>query len=197
MGHISPHTDPFTHFNAWYDQAKSDTSLDAEAMALATADTQAKPAVRMVYFRGLSAEQQIKFYSNYNSRKGRELAANSQAALLFYWHHLNRQIRIEGKVRRMASEQSAAYFASRPLPSQVSSYLSQQSCRIKSYEDFEQEFAAKLAATQSPLACPPHWGGYLLTPDRFEFYRGHPHRLNERLVYERRGTDWEYYNLSP
>ena len=197
MGHIHPQTDPFTHFNDWYSEAKADTSLDAEAMALATSDNQARPAVRMVYFRGLSAARQIKFYSNYNSRKGKELAANSYAALLFYWHSRDRQIRIEGQVTRMSAEQSAAYFASRPLPSQVSSYLSQQSCRITSYADFEQEFTKKVAATKHPLACPPHWGGYLLTPDRFEFYRGHQHRLNERLVYERRGDSWECFNISP
>lgn len=197
MRSILPQIDPFKHFNDWYCEAKADQSLDAEAMALATADAQARPAVRMVYFRGLSDDKQVKFYSNYNSRKGKELAINSHAALLFYWYSLNRQIRIEGKVMRMPPDQSSAYFASRPLPSQISSYLSQQSCKLKSYEEFEQEFAKRLEEIKSPLARPPHWGGYLLTPDRFEFYRGHQHRLNERLVYERNADGWEHYNISP
>ncbi|MDE3269395.1 MAG: pyridoxamine 5'-phosphate oxidase [Pseudomonadota bacterium] len=194
---ITPHADPFTHFNAWFDKAESDTSIDAEAMALATAANDAKPSVRMVYFRGMSTAKQIKFYSNYNSRKGQELATNTHAALLFYWYPLNRQIRIEGTVKRMSAKQSASYFASRPLPSQVSSYLSQQSRRIKSYQDFERQFAAKLAKTTTSLACPSHWGGYLLTPDRFEFYCGHPHRLNERLIYEHSNDVWDIFNVSP
>ena len=198
MEEIQAYREPFAHFADWYTEAEQTVGLDVEAMALATADKKGKPAVRMVYFRGMS-KHQVKFYSNYNSRKGRELQTNKRAALLFYWQAHNRQIRIEGVVAKMPRSQSEKYFASRPLSSQISSYLSQQSKVIVSYQDFRQEFEKKVAehAQDTTLSCPEHWGGYLLTPDRFEFYQGREHRLNERLLYLLADKEWQTVFLSP
>ena len=191
--------DPYQHFDAWFKQAQQASVPDAQAMVLATASATARPAARVVYFKGM-VDAAFSFYSNYNSRKGQELAANAYAALLFYWQPLNRQIRLEGTVQKLSRDQSERYFASRPLARQISSYISRQSREIPSYQSLQEEFvqAQQQYAGQTSLPCPPHWGGYALIPQRCEFYRGDESRLNERVLYVREAGDtWQIKYLSP
>jgi len=193
-------SDPFQHFAHWYAEAQGIDGLDAPAMALATATATAaaRPSVRIVYFKGLVAEA-FSFYTNYHSRKGQELAANANAALLFYWQPLARQIRIEGTVQKLSREASARYFASRPLAKQISASISAQSRTIPSYQSLQQKFVQtqKKYAGHTSIPCPAYWGGYALTPRSFEFYLSDDNRLNERVYYERDRDDmWHITCLS-
>lgn len=193
-------SDPFQHFAHWYAEAQGIDGLDAPAMALATATATpaARPSVRIVYFKGLVAEA-FSFYTNYHSRKGQELAANANAALLFYWQPLARQIRIEGTVQKLSREASARYFASRPLAKQISASISAQSRTITSYQSLQKKFvqAQKKYAGHTSIPCPSYWGGYALTPRSFEFYLSDDNRLNERVYYERDRDDmWHITYLS-
>ena len=192
--------DPFQHFAHWYAEAQGIDGLDAPAMALATATATAaaRPSVRIVYFKGLVAES-FSFYTNYHSRKGQELAANANAALLFYWQPLARQIRIEGTVQKLSREASARYFASRPLAKQISASISAQSRAIPSYQSLQQKFVQtqKKYAGHTSIPCPDYWGGYALTPRSFEFFLSDDNRLNERVYYERDRDDmWHITYLS-
>ncbi len=190
--------DPFQHFEHWYAEAQRCDGLDVPAMALATATPEARPSLRIVYFKGLVAGA-FSFYTNYTSRKGRELAANSNAALLFYWQPLERQIRIEGTVQKLSREASQRYFASRALAKQISASISDQSSVIPSYQNLQQRFTqAQTEHTGDSLPCPPHWGGYAMTPGCFEFYISDENRLNERVYYEcNGGGGWQIKYLSP
>lgn len=191
-------SDPFQHFACWYAEAQGIDGLDAPAMALATATADAHPSVRIVYFKGLVAEA-FSFYTNYHSRKGQELAVNANAALLFYWQPLARQIRIEGTVQKLSREASARYFASRSLAKQISASISAQSRTITSYQSLQKKFvqAQKKYAGQSSIPCPSYWGGYALTPRSFEFYLSDDNRLNERVCYARNSDDrWHITYLS-
>ena len=193
------YTDPYQHFNVWFETAQRVPDLDPRAMVLATVDTTPKPAARVVLFKELVAGG-FCFYTNYNSRKGREIATNEHAALLFYWQPLNQQIRIEGRLQKMPRELSVAYFATRPRLSRISSHLSQQSREISSYQELEKDFQGAIERYEGQPAplCPPHWGGYTLTPVTFEFYLGNEHRLNERVVYCKDDKDgWQLRYLSP
>lgn len=194
------YTNPYRHFDVWFESAQQTPDLDPNAMVLATVDAIPKPSARVVLFKGLVGDG-FSFYTNYNSRKGREIATNSHAALLFYWQPLNQQIRIEGLLQKMPRELSVAYFASRPRLSRISSHLSQQSREIPSYEKLEEDFRVAIGRYegQSAPPCPPYWGGYTLTPALFEFYLGNEHRLNERVVYRKEGDKdgWELNYLSP
>lgn len=191
-------SDPFQHFACWYAEAQGIDGLDAPAMALATATADARPSVRIVYFKGLVAEA-FSFYTNYHSRKGQELAVNANAALLFYWQPLARQIRIEGTVQKLSREASVRYFVSRSLAKQISASISAQSRTITSYQSLQKKFvqAQKKYAGQSSIPCPPHWGGYALTPRSFEFYLSDDNRLNERVCYARNSDNrWHITYLS-
>ena len=191
--------DPFQHFEAWFAEAMQVEALDAPAMALATATSDARPSLRIVYCKGLVAEA-FSFYTNYDSRKGQELAANASAALLFYWQPLERQIRIEGTVQKLSREASQRYFASRSLAKQISASISVQSSEIPSYQSLQEKFAQeqKKSAGKTSIPCPPYWGGYALIPRCFEFYISDKKRLNERVLYERNADDtWRIKCLSP
>lgn len=191
--------DPFQHFEHWYTEAQRIDSLDVSAMALATATPDACPSVRFVYYKGLIAGA-FSFYTNYLSRKGQELAVNNKAALLFYWQPLARQVRIEGTVQKLSREVSEQYFASRPLASQISALISQQSCEIPSYQSLQEKFAKaqKKYVGRTSIPCPPHWGGYALTPSCFEFFISEDNRLNQRILYQRTTDDtWQIKYLSP
>ena len=191
--------DPLLHFNNWYAKAQQVEGLDYPAMVLATASLDARPSARVVYFKGLVTEG-FSFYSNYHSRKGQELAANAHAALLFYWQPLARQIRIEGTVQKLSRQASARYFASRSLDKQISASISKQSSEIASYQSLQEKFsqAQKQYAGQQGIPCPSHWGGYALTPSRFEFYIADDSRLNQRVLYKRTSNDeWHSTCLAP
>lgn len=194
--------DPVEQFHRWVNEAIAEQAPEPLAAALATADGAGNPSVRMILIRGISREG-IDFYTNHGSRKGRDLAARPAAALTLWWPTLERQVRLSGPVARLAAAESAVYFASRPLESQLGAWASAQGEPIADRAALE---AALLAAgalqaptPDSPVALPPHWGGYRVTPDRWEFWQGGANRLHDRFEYLRGsqpGT-WETRRLQP
>jgi len=189
--------DPFTLFDSWYAEAKQSEPNDPNAVALATADAEGRPSVRMVLLKGHGPDGFV-IYTNRESRKAGELAANPQGALLFHWKSLRRQIRIEGPVSWASDEESDAYFASRGRDSQLGAWASEQSRPLDSRETFEQRFAemaAKFDGQDVPR--PPHWGGYRVTPTRIEFWQDRAHRLHERRLFVREDGNWSEGLLFP
>lgn len=175
--------DPFSLFDRWFAEARESEPNDSNAMALATADAGGRPSVRMVLLKGHGPDGFV-FYTNRGSRKAGDLAANAQAALLFHWKSLRRQIRIEGAISLASDAESDAYFASRGRDSQLGAWASEQSRPLDDRATFEgrfEEMKARFARQEVPR--PPHWGGYRVTPDRFEFWHDRAHRLHERRVF--------------
>jgi pyridoxamine 5'-phosphate oxidase len=189
--------DPFQLFDAWYAEARETELNDSNAMALATADGEGRPAVRMVLLKGHGPEGFV-FYTNRESRKAADIAANPQAALLFHWKSLRRQIRIEGALTLATDAESDAYFASRHRDSQLGAWASDQSRPLDDRSTFEARFAEVQARFEGgPVPRPPHWGGYRLTPDRIEFWQDREHRLHERRLFVRAGGGWNEGLLYP
>jgi len=190
-------TDPFQLFDEWLREARAAEVNDPEAMALATADASGQPSVRMVLLKGHGPDGFV-FYTNEQSAKGEQLGVNPQAALLFHWKALRRQVRIEGSVEHAADAEADAYFATRARDSQIGAWASDQSRPLDSRETFEtqfSEFERKFAGQDVPR--PPHWGGYRLVPLRMEFWTDRPHRLHERRLFTRVGTGWTEELLYP
>jgi pyridoxamine 5'-phosphate oxidase len=185
--------DPLRQFAAWFEQAKEAGLRVPDAVALATAGADGAPSARMVLLKDFG-ERGFVFYSNYESRKARELDANPRAALLFYWDPLRRQVRIEGEVARLAAHESDEYFATRPLGARLSAWASRQSEVVSSRDALEE---AVEAARGREAARPSHWGGYLLLPDVFEFWQHRDDRLHDRLRYRREGDGWLRERLAP
>jgi pyridoxamine 5'-phosphate oxidase len=189
--------DPFTLFDSWYAEAKQSEPNDPNAVALATADAEGRPSVRMVLLKGHGPDGFV-IYTNRESRKAGELAANPQGALLFHWKSLRRQIRIEGPVSWATDEESDAYFASRGRDSQLGAWASEQSRPLDSRETFEQRFAEMTAKFEGQdVPRPPHWGGYRVTPTRIEFWQDRAHRLHERRLFVREDGNWSEGLLFP
>ena len=190
--------DPFRQFDAWYQEAGAAKIHEPNAMVLATAGGDGGPTARTVLLKSLDGRGFV-FYSSHESRKGRDLAANPRASLLFPWYALERQVIVEGAVGRVSREESAAYFHSRPHASQLSAWASAQSTRVADRAAVEAAFRAaekKYAGREVPL--PPHWGGWRLAPETVEFWQGRRSRLHDRLRYRREPNgDWAIERLAP
>ena len=189
--------DPFTLFDEWFAEARGSEPNEPEAMAVATADSSGRPSVRMVLLKS-HGPAGFTFYTNLDSRKGAELAANTQAALLFHWKSLCRQVRIEGTVRAVTAAEADAYFASRGRDSQIGAWASNQSRPLDSRATFERQFAetAKQFDGQA-VPRPPRWSGFRVVPDRIEFWSARPHRLHERRLFTSTGEGWTESLLYP
>lgn len=191
--------DPIVQFNKWMDEAIKAELPEPTAMNLATVSAQGRPSARIVLLKGCD-ERGFVFYSNYESRKGRELGESQWAALTFHWVELERQVRIEGRVEKVPAAESDAYFKSRPLASRIGAHASPQSEPIGSREALMARVAAATARYGILPDGPPrpaHWGGYLIVPERVEFWQGRRSRLHDRLVYMRQFGGWHIERLAP
>jgi len=189
--------DPFKLFGEWFSDAKRAGLFLHEAITLATCTKDGVPSARMMLLKGFD-ERGFVFYSNYESRKARELDENPKAAIISHWPILERQIRIEGDVEKLTSEESTAYFHSRPRGSQLGAWASAQSSPLESPEMLKQRFKEIEAKyPQGPVPLPPFWGGYRLKPQRIEFWQGRLNRLHDRVRYDNSGDGWEMVRLYP
>jgi len=190
-------TDPHILFEDWFAEAQALEPNDASAMTLATADRQGRPSARMVLLKGHDPRGFV-FYTNLGSRKGEDLNANPQAALLFHWKSLRRQIRIEGPVEPVSAEEADAYFASRPRDSQIGAWASDQSRPLDRRETFESRYVEHRDKYEGgDVPRPPHWSGFRVVPERIEFWIDRPHRLHERRLFLRDGDSWAESLLYP
>jgi pyridoxamine 5'-phosphate oxidase len=190
-------SDPFALCDAWFAEAKASEPNDPEAMALATADAVGHPSLRMVLLKGHGRDGFV-FYTNVGSRKGDELAANRDVALLFHWKSLRRQVRIEGAVEPVSTEEADAYYETRVRDSQIGAWASDQSRPLDSRATLEARFAELAERFKGqPVPRPPHWAGFRVKPRRFEFWSDGAHRLHERRVFEADGGGWSDGLLYP
>ena len=188
---------PIAQFQKWFEEAVQAEILEPNAMTLSTVDGEGQPSSRTVLMKGVDARG-FSFFTNYESRKGRELAANPRAALTFFWAGLERQVNVRGIVSRLSKEESEAYFAVRPVGSQLGAWVSKQSTVVPGREYLEkrlEEVKTQFGETKAPM--PPYWGGYVLAPAAVEFWQGRPNRLHDRMRYARRGDVWSIERLSP
>ncbi|HUQ29009.1 MAG TPA: pyridoxamine 5'-phosphate oxidase [Usitatibacter sp.] len=188
--------DPMKQFGVWMVEAIHAQAPEPTAMSLATADAKGRPSSRIVLLKGLDARGFV-FFTNYQSRKGRDLAQNPQAALTFLWKELERQVRIEGRVEKVTAEESEAYYRTRPLGSRIGAWASPQSEEIRNRAWLELRWDAlgKEHGEDPPL--PPHWGGYRVIADYLEFWQGRRSRLHDRITYTRAEKEWKLARLAP
>ena len=188
--------DPLRQFERWFAAAGEAGVEVPEALALATATADGRPSVRMVLLKQAD-ERGFAFHTNYESRKGAELAANPQAALLFHWRPQGRQVRVEGRVERVSAAESEAYFRTRPHGSRLAAWASPQSRPLADRAELERLYADALARHGDDPRLPPHWGGFRLVPDAYEFWEHGDDRLHDRVRYERSDDGWARIRLAP
>jgi pyridoxamine 5'-phosphate oxidase len=189
-------TDPIKQFEIWFEQASQAQCPEPHAMTLATVDEKGFPSARIVLLKGV-IDHQFVFYTNYQSQKGQSIASNSRVALLFFWHELERQVRIEGECSFLNPELSDAYYQSRPIESRIGAWASPQS-KIVPHRNFLEEEETKYHqqfGKQPPR--PPHWGGYKVNPTRIEFWQGRPSRLHDRINFTLENDSWVIHRLAP
>jgi len=188
---------PLTQFQQWYEAYEAVEPKDPNAFVLATVDSNGMPHSRVLLLKGID-QGGFEFYTNYQSAKGQELAANPKASMCFFWPELERQIRVEGEVQKLSAEESTAYFKSRPHGSQVGAWVSPQSTVIESRQLLEDRLAEFSAKYQDDVPRPEHWGGYRLMPSRIEFWQGRSSRLHDRVLYiKAENSDWKIERLAP
>jgi pyridoxamine 5'-phosphate oxidase len=188
--------DPVRQFGSWYGEAQAAGVAQPDAAALATTGPEGQPSVRMVLVKGHDGRG-FPFFTNYESRKADELAANPRAALAFYWQPLHRQVRIEGAVERLPEKESAAYFSTRPRGSQVAAWASPQSRLVASRTELDRLYADTDARFAGDVPPPPHWGGYRVLATAIEFWQGRENRFHDRIRYELAGDGWIRHRLAP
>jgi pyridoxamine 5'-phosphate oxidase len=191
------HADPILQFEKWFKEAVDSKVNEPNAMSISTVSTEGKPSSRIVLLRNFNKNGFI-FYTNYNSKKGTDISKNPYAALLFFWPELERQVRIEGILKKQSPEESSAYFNSRPRGSKLGAWTSEQSKPIadrnvldKAYEEISKKFPT------DEVPRPTYWGGYVLTPECFEFWQGRESRLHDRILYTQEDKNWKIERLSP
>lgn len=190
-------TDPFALFGVWFADALAAADVvEPNGMTVATADADGRPSSRVVLLRAWD-ERGFVFYTNYESRKGEELAARPYAALLFWWGALQRQIRIEGRVERVSDAESDTYFATRPRGHRLSAWASRQSSAVPDRAFLERAMTDAEARFAGDVPRPPFWGGFRVVPERFEFWQGRRNRVHDRIVFRRSGESWRIERLSP
>ena len=189
--------DPFAQFTRWWEEAIHSEVDEVNAMTLATAAPDGQPTARIVLLKGFDAKGFV-FYTNYNSEKGRTIAANPKVALVFFWKELERQVRIEGTVSKTSEADSDAYFNSRPAASRIGACISPQSAIIPDRGTLEKKFTElETKFSDGNIPRPEHWGGYIVSPTLFEFWQGRSNRLHDRLQYTKRNDGWAIERLAP
>ena len=189
--------DPMQQFALWWEEAVNSGIGEVNAMTLATATKDGVPSARIVLLKGFDARGFI-FYTNYHSQKGKELELNAQAALVFFWKELERQVRIEGTVEKTSREESRQYFESRPAGSRIGANVSPQSKKIAGRKELEERFEQlKTEYSDENIPLPENWGGYIIKPRLFEFWQGRPSRLHDRIQYTQTGDAWKIDRLAP
>lgn len=194
---LKPHEDPLVQFELWFTEATEVGVPMPETVGLATVDSQGRPAVRMVLYKGMHRGG-LTFFTNYTSRKARHIERNGHAAMVFHWHPLQRQVRLEGSVERLTDARSDAYFATRSRSSRISAWASFQSQPYRERAEILGRHAEIEARFEgADVTRPDFWGGYRLVPDRVEFWTGMLHRFHDRVEYRRSGDDWDWRRLQP
>ncbi len=187
---------PFKQFEIWFDEAMNSGLIEPTAMSLSTVSANSKPSSRMVLLKKVD-DRGFVFYSNYESRKGRELAHNPNASLLFYWDTLERQVRIEGIVEKLSTKESEEYFKTRPYESKLGAWASKQSEILSTRFTLIKRVVKYMQKFKTDVPLPPFWGGYRLIPDYFEFWQGRESRLHDRIAYKKTAEGWNIVRLYP
>jgi len=188
--------DPFKQFEKWFQDVLNSGFLEPNAMTLATASKAGKPSARVVLLKGIH-DGGFVFYTNYKSKKGKDIEDNPYGSILFYWDRLERQVRIEGKIEKVSQQESEEYFNTRPYKSRVGAWASKQSTVIESRSAIVREFLKYMMKFKTHVPLPDVWGGYRLIPDSFEFWQGRPNRLHDRVRFTKDKSGWKIERLAP